>query len=171
MASEVRSAINWRGITKTGLAYGGGLMAGNIVSQLLFSVFSPDVYGALGEAARLIIGIGLVMLITGIGGAIGGFLGGWTLPVIGEPKGQYGYAWRSAISIGVVYGRPVHEGLSVGGHDYRRAHRPAPGAYNCGLAPHRLSDRCQHCWLRSWRRSPWRRNLGLLRLYSARGTL
>jgi len=49
MASEVRTAINWRGITITGLAYGGGLMAGHIVSQLLFSVLSPEPYGALGE--------------------------------------------------------------------------------------------------------------------------
>ena len=104
MASEVRTAINWRGIARTGLAYGGGLMLGNIVSQLLFSVLSPEPYGSLGEAARLIIGIVLVMVVTGLGGAIGGFLGGWTLPVIGEPKGKYGFAWRSAISLGIVYG-------------------------------------------------------------------
>ena len=104
MTGEVRTAINWRRIAITGLAYGGGLMAGNIVSQILFNVISPDVYGALGEAARLIIGLVLVMLIMGLGGAIGGFLGGWTLPVIGEPKGKYGFAWRSAISLGIVYG-------------------------------------------------------------------
>ncbi len=104
MASEVRTSINWRGITKTGLAYGGGLMVGNIVSQLLFSVLSPNWYGSLGEEARLIIGIVLVMFIAGLGGAIGGFLGGWTLPVIGETKGKYGFAWRSALSVGIVYG-------------------------------------------------------------------
>jgi phosphatidylserine/phosphatidylglycerophosphate/cardiolipin synthase-like enzyme len=104
MAGETRMAINWRGIAKTGLAYGGGLMAGNIVSQVLFGVLSPEPYGMLGEAARLLIGILMVMLITGLGGALGGFLGGWTLPVTGEPKGKYGYAWRSAISLGIVYG-------------------------------------------------------------------
>ena len=104
MAGEVRTAINWRGIIRTGLAYGGGLMVGNIISEILFSVLSPEPYGSLGEAARLIIGIVLVMVITGFGGAIGGFLGGWTLPVIGEPKGRYGFAWRSAISLGIVYG-------------------------------------------------------------------
>ena len=104
MISEVRLPINWRGIIKTGLAYGGGLMLGNIISQILFSVLSPEPYGSLGQVARLLIGIVLVMIITGFGGAIGGFLGGWTLPVIGEPKGKYGYAWRSAISLAIVYG-------------------------------------------------------------------
>ncbi len=104
MVSEVRTPINWRGIFITGLAYGGGLMVGNVVSQILFSVLSPEPYGSLGEAARLIIGIIVVMFVTGLGGAIGGFLGGWTLPVIGEPRGKYGFAWRSAIAVGVVYG-------------------------------------------------------------------
>ena len=109
MASEVRTAINWRGITKTGLAYGGGLMVGNIVSQLLFNVLSPKPYGSLDEEARLIIGIVLVMFITGLGGAIGGFLGGLTLPVIGETKGKYSFAWRSAISVG----RPSRPALPI----------------------------------------------------------
>jgi len=104
MASEVRTEINWRGITITGLAYGGGLLVGNIISQILFKVISAEPYGSLGEAARLIIGILIVMLISGLGAAIGGFLGGWTLPVIGERKGKYGFAWRSAFSVGVVYG-------------------------------------------------------------------
>ena len=92
MASEVRTAINWRGITKTGLAYGGGLMVGNVISQILFSILSPELYGSLSNEARLTIGIALVMLVTGLGGAIGGFLGGWTLPVIGKSKGKYGFA-------------------------------------------------------------------------------
>ena len=104
MASEAKTQTNWRGILITGLAYGGGLMVGNVLSQILFSVLSPDVYGRLGEGVRLIIGIVIVMVITGLGGSIGGFFGGWTLPVIGEPKGKYGFAWRSAISLGVVYG-------------------------------------------------------------------
>jgi len=104
MASDVRIGISWRGIARTGLAYGGGLMVGNIASQLLLSVLSPEPYASLSEEARLIIGIALVMFVTGLGGAIGGFLGGWTLPVIGEPKGKYGFAWRSAISVGIAYG-------------------------------------------------------------------
>ena len=104
MTSEVQTTINWRRIIITGLAYGGGLMLGNIVSQILFSVLSPEPYGWLGQGARLLIGIFVVMFITGIGGAIGGFLGGWTLPVSGEAKGKYGYAWRSAVSVAVVYG-------------------------------------------------------------------
>ena len=104
MAVEARNPINWRGILITGLAYGGGLMLGNIISQILFSVLSPDVYGWLGNVARLIIGLVMVMVITGLGGAIGGFLGGWTLPIIGKSRGKYGFAWRSAIAIGLVYG-------------------------------------------------------------------
>ncbi len=104
MASEAKVSTNWRGILVTGLAYGGGLMVGNVVSQILFSILSPDVYGRLGEAARLIIGIVVVMVITGVGGAIGGFFGGWTLPIVGKPRGKYGFAWRSAIAIGLVYG-------------------------------------------------------------------
>ena len=104
MASEAKASTNWRGILITGLAYGGGLAVGNVASQILFSVLSPEVYGSLGEAVRLIIGIVIVMVITGLGGAVGGFLGGWTLPIIGEPRGKYGFAWRSAIAVGVVYG-------------------------------------------------------------------
>ena len=93
MADEIPLAINWRGIARTGLAYGGGLLVGNIVSQILFSVISAEPYGSLGQGARLIIGIVIVMIVTGLGGAIGGFMGGWTLPVIGEPKGKVGFAW------------------------------------------------------------------------------
>jgi phosphatidylserine/phosphatidylglycerophosphate/cardiolipin synthase-like enzyme len=104
MAGEAKASTNWRGVLITGLAYGGGLMVGNVLSQILFSILSPEVYGKLGEGVRLLIGIVVVMVITGLGGAIGGFLGGWTLPVIGKPKGKYGFAWRSAISVGVVYG-------------------------------------------------------------------
>ncbi len=104
MAVEAQNSTNWRGILITGLAYGGGLAVGNVASQILFGVLSPHVYGSLGAAVRLTIGIVVVMVITGLGGAVGGFLGGWTLPIIGEPRGKYGFAWRSAIAVGVVYG-------------------------------------------------------------------
>ena len=104
MTVEAQTPINWRGILITGLAYGGGLMLGDVLAQVLFSVLSPEPYGSLGEAARLVIGIVIVMVVIGLAGAIGGFLGGWALPIIGEPRGRYGYAWRSAISIGLVYG-------------------------------------------------------------------
>jgi phosphatidylserine/phosphatidylglycerophosphate/cardiolipin synthase-like enzyme len=104
MTTVIPASVDWRRIIKTGLAYGGGLMLGNVLSQLLFSVLSPEPYGQLGQGARLLIGIILVMIITGLGGGIGGFLGGWTLPVIGQSRGKFGYAWRSALSVALVYG-------------------------------------------------------------------
>lgn len=104
MTTEDQFSIRWRRILETGVAYGGGLMLGNILSQIMFTLLSPKPYGALGQAAKLLIGLILVILIVGLGGGIGGFLGGRTLPTVGKPKGKYGYAWRSAISFGIVYG-------------------------------------------------------------------
>jgi len=79
-------------------------MVGSIISLFLFSVLSPDPFGALGETAQLIIGIVVVLLIKGLEAAICGYLGGRTVPVIGEPKGMYGFDRRSAVSVGIVYG-------------------------------------------------------------------
>ncbi len=104
MTREVRTAISWREIIKTGFAYGGGLTVGNIISLLLLSVLSPRPYSFLGEDARQIIGLVLVSFVFGLGGALGGFIGGRTLPVTGERKGKRSLAWRSAISFGIVYG-------------------------------------------------------------------
>jgi phosphatidylserine/phosphatidylglycerophosphate/cardiolipin synthase-like enzyme/uncharacterized membrane protein YidH (DUF202 family) len=45
-----------------------------------------------------------VILIMALAGGIGGFLGGWTLPVVGKERGKYGLAKPTAISMGVVFG-------------------------------------------------------------------
>ena len=103
MASQKRTSKYLRQSLLTGAAYGIGLAVGSMVSSFLFQVLSPDAYGSLGEAARLIIGVLLVIVILSTGGGIGGFLGGWTLPVVGRPRGRFGYAWRSTITLGLAY--------------------------------------------------------------------
>jgi len=89
----------------TGLAYGFGLLLGNIVSYLLFKLVPADWF-LLGDsqAARLVMGVFLAFFISGLGGLLGGGIGGWTLPAIGAGKGRLGYVWRSGLTFGVGYG-------------------------------------------------------------------
>lgn len=94
----------WQQIITTGLAFGTGLVLGNLLAQVLFAVIAPGAFGRLGENLRLLIGVVLVILIMALAGGIGGFLGGWTLPVIGKERGKYGFAKPTAISMGVVFG-------------------------------------------------------------------
>jgi len=78
-------------------------MLGSLISQALFILFDRTFFAGVPDESRFIIGLLLAILILATGGGIAGFLGGWTLPVIGKPRGKQGYAWRSAISFGVVY--------------------------------------------------------------------
>jgi phosphatidylserine/phosphatidylglycerophosphate/cardiolipin synthase-like enzyme len=87
----------------TGLFYGVGLALGNLVSNVLFRLFDRFFFANIPAESRLLIGLIMVIIILALGGGIAGFSGGWTLPVIGKPKGKWGYAWRSAISFGIAY--------------------------------------------------------------------
>ena len=87
----------------TGIFYGLGLMLGSLISQALFILFDRTFFAGISDDSRFLTGLLLAILILAIGGGIAGFVGGWTLPVIGMPRGKWGYAWRGAISFGVVY--------------------------------------------------------------------
>jgi phosphatidylserine/phosphatidylglycerophosphate/cardiolipin synthase-like enzyme len=93
----------------TGLAYGFGLAAGSIVAQLIFlSVRLPE-QPLLGNAGlRLVVGVLLIFAIAILGGGIGGFIGGWTLPMVGRIRGRWGYAWHSALSLGLPFGTALY---------------------------------------------------------------
>jgi len=86
------------------LAYGGGLLIGNIVSFFLFEQIPADWFLYGNPVARLVAGILLAFFVTGLGGLLGGAVGGWTLPPLGQGKDRRGYAWRSGITFGVGYG-------------------------------------------------------------------
>jgi phosphatidylserine/phosphatidylglycerophosphate/cardiolipin synthase-like enzyme len=89
----------------TGLAYGLGLLIGNIVSELIGNSIQPEEFLLSGsQGLRLVQGILLSFIIAGLGGFVGGFVGGWTLPVVGRQKGRWGYAWQSGFTLGVGYG-------------------------------------------------------------------
>jgi hypothetical protein len=56
----------------------------------------------------LIIGLLFAFVITALSGAVSGFLGGYSLPLIGQSKGGWENAWRSAISMGVSCGLSLY---------------------------------------------------------------
>ncbi len=87
----------------SGLAYGLGLVFGNLVSLWIFNNVSMEWLASEGRS-RLLLGIILAFLIAGFGGWIGGFIGGFTLDTFQRPKGRWGYAWRSASVFGIGYG-------------------------------------------------------------------
>jgi MFS family permease len=89
---------------KSGLAYGGGLALGNLIAALIFSVVSLERFSPGNDVMRLVTGILLAFLISGLGAAVGAFLGGYTLPMVDPPKGKWNYAWKSAVTLGVIYG-------------------------------------------------------------------
>ncbi|MCP4357566.1 MAG: hypothetical protein GY796_06075 [Chloroflexi bacterium] len=90
---------------KSAAAYGGGWVVGILLSSFIIgSISIKPVEDAAGQAARLIVGILLAFFIAGIGGGIGSFIGGYTLPMVRRERGRWGYAWRSAISLGTMFG-------------------------------------------------------------------
>ena len=54
--------------------------------------------------ARLVAGVLLAFVVSGLGGLLGGAIGGWSLPALGQGKNRWGYAWRSGITFGAGYG-------------------------------------------------------------------
>lgn len=101
----------------SGLAYGLGLVLGQTLGFLVADSFSlvasPDQESG---TSFLLVGIFLALLIYGLSGAVGGFAGGWSLPLVSrqpsagnregavKKTGRWGYAWQGAISLGVPYG-------------------------------------------------------------------
>jgi hypothetical protein len=86
------------------LGYGGGLLIGNLISFFLFEQVPPNWFVYDNPVVRLAAGVLLAFVISGLGGVLGGFIGGWTLPIIGQKGDHWGYAWRSGITFGVGYG-------------------------------------------------------------------
>ena len=91
-------------ILYSGLAYGLGLLVGNVISYILFALTPANwfLYGS--PVFRLVFGLLLAFFIAGVGGLFGGSVGGATLPTIGQGKERRGYVWRSGITFGFGYG-------------------------------------------------------------------
>ena len=94
----------WLQAVISGLAYGLGLVAGSVVSELIALGIRPERFLSGEQGVRLVQGILLAFVLAGLGGFFSGFTGGWTLPVVGRAKGRWGYAWESGITFGVGYG-------------------------------------------------------------------
>ena len=58
-------------------------------------------------------GVLLAFVIAGIGAGVGGAIGGLTLDLVPKTTSRWGYAWRSGISVGLVYGALLYPVLLV----------------------------------------------------------
>ncbi len=95
----------------SGLAYGFGLVAGNLLG--IFIAANITLPRSQSEFNILLLGLASAFVITaGIGG-IGGFSGGYTLPEAGKPHGRWGYAWQGAVSMALTYGSFLYATLLV----------------------------------------------------------
>jgi phosphatidylserine/phosphatidylglycerophosphate/cardiolipin synthase-like enzyme len=89
----------------SGLAYGLGLTIGSALQIFI----AGNVSFAPGRDQEtdfnfLLVGVLLAFLISALTGGIGGFIGGWTLPVVDRPRGRWGYTWQGAISLAIPTG-------------------------------------------------------------------
>ena len=83
------------------------------MAAFLFSVVTLERIADLNETARLLIGVILAFVIAGLGGAVGGLTGGFSLPRPDQNRPRWGYAWRSAISMGIPFGLSLYPVLLV----------------------------------------------------------
>ncbi len=84
--------------------YGLGFTLGAMLSSVMYrsSLFDPLLRTL--ETGRLVVGITAILLIAGLGGAVGGALGGATLAYAYRQSDQWrGYAWRSALAFGLSF--------------------------------------------------------------------
>ena len=99
--------------TRSGLFYGIGLIFGSLLASFFFRIITLEGFSDFGEAARLLMGILLAFVIAGLAGAVGGFVGGYTLPRPDPRRKNWGYGWRSAISIGIPLGLSLYPVLLI----------------------------------------------------------
>ena len=97
----------------SGLVYGLGLLIGSIFSRIISTGIEPTRYLSGNQGILLVQGILLAFAIAGLGGFFGGFVGGWTLPVVGRKKGRLGYAWQSGLTFGVGFGMLIFPALLI----------------------------------------------------------
>lgn len=99
----------------SGLAFGAGLLVGNIFSLLLMRATPSSLFLYGSPTLRLLLGVLLAFFFSGLGGLLGGLLGGYSLPPIGwgRSKGRRGHSWRSGITFGVGYGLLVFPVLLI----------------------------------------------------------
>jgi len=95
----------WRQTLYSGLAYGLGLSLGSALQLFIADAisFAPGRDQEVGNSF-LLIGMLLAFLISALAGGIGGFAGGWTLPVVDRQRGRWGYSWQSEVSLAVPTG-------------------------------------------------------------------
>ena len=84
--------LNSKKITRThqllisSLAYGGGLLIGNIFSFFLFEQIPANWFLYGNPVARLVAGVLLAFCVSGLGGLLGGAMCGWSLPPLVQGK-------------------------------------------------------------------------------------
>ena len=91
-------------ITKSSLAYGFGLAIGVLLVVLISRTLSLDWLFSGSAVGRLVLGVLFVFTLMGIGAAIGGYLGGYSLETVGHSKSRWSTAWRSALAMGIGFG-------------------------------------------------------------------
>lgn len=92
-----------RTILKSGLGYGMGLVLGALLSNMLFRTVDPDWFINNNDVQRLIVGLILAFVITGVGGGVSGFIGGMTLPMPEGGRRQATTAAMSALGMAVLF--------------------------------------------------------------------
>ena len=98
---------NWKYHFRSGLlsafGFGSGFAAGAFLSVLIFQNAPLERLLDLFADSRLGLGIVLILLVTGLGGMIGGAAGGVTLCYAHLSRNWLGYVWRGALSFGIGY--------------------------------------------------------------------
>ena len=97
MKDHLRSALI------SGLGFGAGFVLGAFLTDLIFTSNVLDTALDLFQGGRLFIGLALTLVVTGLGGAISGTIGGVALSSIYAPSQRASYAWQGALSFGVSY--------------------------------------------------------------------
>jgi len=103
MSAKINNFPRLRQALVSGVAYGVGLVLGNLIFYPLFQSLSLDNLSTRLQAYRTLIGVFIAFITFGSGGALGGFIGGLTLPVLERPRKYWGYAWQSAFSLGLAF--------------------------------------------------------------------
>jgi hypothetical protein len=98
-----RRKIHLQSTILSAAGFGGGFALGAWLSNLIFSSDFLNPILSLSQTGRLIVGLALVLVVAGVGGAIAGAIGGLTLSYAHQSPRRAGYVWRSALSFGVGY--------------------------------------------------------------------